>query len=589
MDNRESTLLRSNGFLYFLVLLFLLLSFRLFNLQVLSHSYYKKQASSQQFHKIRHPACRGDILSSNGKLLARSLEVHSLYAIPKDIENKDKFLKQISSLLSLSPSFRSKLAERIQMKRYKNFLWIARHLSAEEYGKIKRKIAKKKLTGVAFEKEYLRYYPNGHLLSHVLGFSNVDGKGLEGLEMKFNPMLQGKDGYQVVGVDALGRRLQENPKEEVSPQDGATMVLTIDSVIQHYMERELDEVMARWTPKAVCAVVIDVTNGKVLALSNRPNYNLNNPQEADIEARRNRVITDYYEPGSTIKVFTAMAAVKEGAVKWDDTFFCHHGRFRFGPRVITDTHGYGDLSVRTIVVKSSNIGMAQVGVKLGPEKVRQNIIDFDFGKKTGIELPGEEKGKVTSKKRWSFYSTTSVSMGYEIGVTALQLARGYSALVNGGYLYKPTLIEKISVQGKVLQSFKPQLVRRIYDNPKLQKEILSVLQGVVEEGTAKSAQIADYTLGGKTGTARRNAQGKRGYTSQYLASFVGVAPISNPRLLVVVMTDSPKGAMYGGTVSAPAAARILQSSLSYLGVPPDKKPEGMHSHVLPQDPGRRGR
>ncbi|RME84179.1 MAG: penicillin-binding protein 2, partial [Planctomycetota bacterium] len=434
-------------------------------------------------------------------------------------------------------------------------------------------IQKNKIAGFGFSREFKRFYPLFHLASHVVGFTDLDGEGLEGVERYFNEFLKGKDGYQYIAVDALGRPLNEKPLKAQMPEHGGNLVLTIDSVIQNYVEEELNRIMLHWQPKATFAVVVDVRNGKVLAMANRPDFDPNHPAQFPTEARRNRLLTDYYEPGSTIKVFTAFGALKAKVVTLEDTFFCHYGRFQFGPRRITDTHGYGDLSVRMIVVKSSNIGMAQIGVKLGDKKVRQNILDFGFGKKTGIELPGEVAGKVTSEKRWSFYSTTSVAMGYEIGVTALQLAMGYSAIANGGYLYRPTLVEKLIWNGKVVGKSRPCCVRRIYNDPQLQKQMLSILQGVVEEGTAKRARLSDYTMGGKTGTARRNAKGRRGYTGKYLASFVAVAPITRPRLVVVVMTDSPKGAMYGGTVSAPAAARIMQKSLHYLGVPPDKGKE----------------
>lgn len=568
MDSKEGILLRSNLILYGIVLVFLLLGVRLVKLQVVDHERYEKMAFQQQFRKVPIAPQRGDILSHDGKLLARSLEVYSLYAIPHRIKDKEKVITAVSDILGFSTEWRQTLIRRFNEKRYRNFAWIKRHLKPQVYEQIKSL----KLKGLGFRKESKRYYPQGEMLCHVLGLSNIDNCGIEGVEKWMDKSLKGVPGHKLVGVDALGRRLNEDPHLEVSPRNGHSVYLTIDSVIQHYVERELDHVVARWKPQSICAVVYSLTDGRVLAMATRPHYNLNQPTEAKPEARRNRAITDYYEPGSTLKPFTALAAVKDGIINFDTVFNCYHGRHRFGRRLIRDTHGYGDLTVKEIIIKSSNIGMAQIGMQLGPDKVRQNLFDFGFGRPTGLEIPGEEKGKITSKKRWSYYSTTSVSMGYEIGVTAIQMAAAYAPLVNGGTLFRSSVIEKVvDQQGQTLYKFQPKVVRQIYRDPALRQGILEALGGVVENGTAKQAQIPDYTIGGKTGTARRHAKGRRGYTTKYLASFVGVAPLSNPRLAVVVMVNSPKGAMYGGTVSAPAAGRIMHSSLAYLGVAPDKK------------------
>ena len=573
--NNFSLSVRANLFLYGLLFFFLLLSLRLFYLQVFCHDYYKALALRQQFRKVILPARRGDILSKDGKILARSTVVYSLYAAPIHFNHPRHIIwEKLIPLLPLSPQKVQKLRKRFFSPKYKYFLWIYRHLPASSYKKVKKLIQSQKIRGLYFQKEFRRYYPGGEFLCHVLGFTNIDGVGLEGIEKRFQKLLCGQDGYATYPVDALGRILKEEPRQMVLPRHGKSLVLTIDSRIQGVVEGELNRLVLRWSPKSACAVVMEVNTGRILALSNRPRYNPNHPARFPPEYRRNRVITDYYEPGSTMKVFTAFRAVLEGIVQWEDKFFCHYGRFQFGPRRITDTHGYGYLTVREILIRSSNIGMAQIGVKLGAEKVRQNILDFGFGQKTGIELPGESAGKITPKEKFGFYSVTSVSMGYEIGVTALQLAAAYAALVNGGKLYRPTLLEEIREGKRKIYRFKPFLVRQIYHSPKLQRQLLEVLEDVVEKGTAKSARLSDYRIGGKTGTARRSAKGKRGYTRHYLASFVAVAPISSPRIVVVVMTDSPKGAIYGGTVSAPFAARIAQGTLHCLGVPPDRNKEG---------------
>ncbi|RME04048.1 MAG: penicillin-binding protein 2 [Planctomycetota bacterium] len=565
--SREHRVLqRANIFLAMVAIFFLLLGFRLFYLQILQHRKYKALAYRQQFRKIPLFPHRGDILSSDQKLLARSIEINSLFAVPKDISDKKKLIYQLSKYLPFTNDQKERLLQRLQDYRYRNFAWIWRRLDDRTYQKIKAL----HLAGIGFEKEFRRYYPNGRLACHVLGATDIDGNGLEGIEKVFDRELKGKMGFRVVGIDALGRHLREDFHQTILPRDGKSVQLTIDSIIQSKVERELQHLAARWKPRGACAVVLSVKDSQVLALASWPSFDPNHIQDSEKEALRNRAIVDYYEPGSTLKPFVALSAVLEGVMQFEDAIFCHNGTFRFGPRTIRDTHPYEWLSLSEAIVKSSNIALSQVGVRLGDKKLREYIQSFGFGKKTGIELPGEEEGKLTSMEKWGFYTTTSVSMGYEIGVTCLQLANAYAAMVNGGYLHRPILVKRVYKNSKVVYEARPRLIRRVYQRPELTKKILLILESVVEEGTAKLAKISDYRLGGKTGTARRASRKRRGYSGKYLASFVAVAPISSPEIVVAVMVDSPTGAIYGGVVAAPSAAKIAHSTLAYLGVQPDK-------------------
>ncbi|MDP6381058.1 MAG: penicillin-binding protein 2, partial [Phycisphaerae bacterium] len=362
-------------------------------------------------------------------------------------------------------------------------------------------------------------------------------------------------------------------------RDGRTIVLTIDKAIQSFVEIELKRVIEKYEAKGVIGIVMDPRTGEVLAMANLPAYDPNNYGDYPAEARRNRAITDPYEPGSTFKAFVAAAALAKGVVKMEEQIHCGNGVWRYRSRTINDHHPYGRLSLQDIVVKSSNVGMAKLGVRLGDERLRQAVLDFGFGSKTGILLSGENAGVVQSAQKWSYWTTTSVPFGHEIMVTPLQLVTAFSVFANGGKLLKPRIVRGIlDTRGRLVADLagKPEVVSQVMPEPLANAFRDEVLVEVVERGTGRQCKISGYKVFGKTGTAQKlappgSAESGNGYSHElYVGSFIAGAPAEAPRLVVLVAVDEPNKSKgyYGGTVAAPAVRAILEQTLAYLGVRP---------------------
>ena len=545
--------------------IFAALLYQLVRIQIFDHKKYTSLAFSQQFQKQDIPTRRGVIFDRNGLKLAESVQVSSVFADPLVIKDKKKTAQVVSQVLGLNKTKVEKL-----LNKKKRFVWIKRRIPDEQEDVLKQR----NLKGIGFRHEYKRVYPYEKLCSHILGFTDIDQNGLEGIESSLNEVITGSKGSKVVEKDGRQRQFSTLQGETVSAKYGNSVFLTIDCEIQSIVEDELENACSKWKPDSAVAIAMDPFTGEVLAMANYPSFNPNFVQDSSPRERRNRVITDYFEPGSLIKPLIVSGALDSGLVNEDEQFFCHNGAYKVRCRVIRDVHSYNYLSVADIVIHSSNIGMAQLGMRMDKNRLYSYLKNFSFGEKTGIQLPGEAKGIVRPLNLWSLDSTISVSFGYETAVTPIQLVNAFCSIANGGTLLKPQIISKITdYSGKrVKKKYKtPERVRRVV-SPEIAREVMSpILENVVKEGTGKKAMLLTYSVAGKTGTAKKlqRVGNKMKYSNKYIGSFVGYAPVDEPKVCVLVSLNEPKnGAYYGGTVAAPAVGNIIKRTLDYLEVGP---------------------
>ncbi|MBS1258174.1 MAG: Peptidoglycan D,D-transpeptidase FtsI [Candidatus Scalindua arabica] len=557
--------IRANILCLCIFVIFTALLYQLVRIQIFDHKRYTSLAFSQQFKKQDIPTRRGLIFDRNGLKLAESVQVSSVFADPLVIRDKKKTAQAVSKVLGLN---KTKVAKLLNKK--KRFVWIKRRIPDEQVD-ILRQLD---LGGIGFRHEYKRVYPYEKLCSHILGFTDIDQNGLEGIESSFNQVITGSKGSKVVEKDGRQRQFSTLQGETVSAKYGNSVFLTIDCEIQSIVEDELENACSKWKPDSAVAIAMDPFTGEVLAMANYPSFNPNFVQDSSPRERRNRVITDCFEPGSLIKPLIVSGALDSGLVKEDDQFFCHNGAFKVRSRVIKDVHSYDYLSVSDIVVRSSNIGMAQLGMRMDKNRLHSYLKNFSFGEKTGIQLPGEAKGIVRPLNLWSLDSTISVSFGYETAVTPIQLTTAFCSIANGGTLLKPQIVSRITdYSGKrVKKRYKtPERVRRVV-SPEIAREVMSpILENVVREGTGKKAMLFTYSVAGKTGTAKKlqRVGNKMQYTNKYIGSFIGYAPVDEPKVCVLVSLNEPKnGAYYGGTVAAPAVGNIIERTLDYMEVGP---------------------
>ena len=558
--------------------LYAFLGIRLLERQLLQYGKFQKLAESQHFPTLTLKAERGEIVDRQGKPLALAYDADSLFVASRQIPRQEKVLVStlLAQQLSVSPSF---LLDRVQ--RNKSFVWVKRKLPPE----ISSRIRQMKLKGVDFLKETQRVYPGGSLGGHLLGYADIDNTGLEGLERYYDRILRGENGFRQVLRDAKRRALPSTELKYRKPIDGLTLVLTIDEMIQHIAEQELEKAYQKYNAKGAAIIVMDPATGEILALANRPTYDPNKPGHSTADSRRNRAITDIFEPGSVFKVITAACALQEGIVKESDKIFCENGLYHISNHLLHDVHPYGTLTFREVIEKSSNIGTVKVAQKIGAERIHQYIIAFGFGRKTGIDLPGEVSGMVTPPKKWSGTSIANIPIGQGVGVTAIQLACAMGVIANGGNWMQPHLLKEVLNSDRgVVKSYPLETPR-----PVLQEDIAERLQrilvGVVEEGTGKYAQLKGYQAGGKTGTSQKLDASGHYSNSEHIASFVGFAPSPNPRIVIAVMVDDPHPAYYGGVVAAPVFKEVAQQVLRYLEVPP--REEGKTEVVLAYDQKKR--
>jgi cell division protein FtsI (penicillin-binding protein 3) len=537
---------------------------RLVYLQVFHHAELVARASRQQSGTRTTSAKRGDIVDRRGRVLATSVDVDTIYAVPSEIDDAASAVKQLCGALGdCTPKEREGLTDRLSHQRA--FAYVKRQISPDQ----SRRVAALNLDGVGFLKESHRFYPNKDLAAHLLGYVGVDGNGLGGLESTYDSAVRGKSGTVLIHTDAHRHVFS---RTERPPTSGATLELTIDEYLQHVAERELHAGVAENRAAGGTAIVMNPHTGEILAMANEPTFNPNAYRDFDDADRRNRAVQDLYEPGSTFKVVTASAAIEEKVMPIDTLIDTNPGQIRLGTRVVGeyDNHNYGVLSFTDVIVKSSNVGAIKIGLKVGAERLSRFVSLYGFGHPVSPDFPGESSGLVTDAKKLNDTALMSVSMGYQIGVTPLQMVAAISSIANGGAYVQPRVLRAFYHDG-----------RRYVIQPKVERHTISadtastltsIMEGVVERGTATKGQIPGYTIAGKTGTAAKLINHVYSH-SEYNASFVGFVPSRDPVLAIIVVTDSPHAGPYtGGAVSAPVFKRIAEAALRYLGVAPTVNP-----------------
>ena len=530
---------------------FLALVGRGFYLQVINNDFLQEKGDSRYLRDIEISASRGKIIDRNGDMLAVSTPMKSVWAIPGDARTMNASQKQqLAALLELPVrELDGKLASE------KTFAFLKRQVPPE----IAERIAALKLPGVHQEKEYRRYYPTGEMTAHIVGFTGVDDKGLEGVELAFQQSLIGRPGSRTVIRDRRGN-IVEDVGATKPPQDGKEIRLALDSKVQYIAYTQLKAAVEKHNAKGGGAIVIDARNGEILALANWPTYNPNNRQHLSGAQLRNRALTDTFEPGSVMKPFTAALALERGKVRFDTIINCAPGRLTIGSATISDAHPHGALTVAQVIQKSSNVGTAKIALGFAPREMWELYDSLGFGQIPNLGFPGEVHGRLRPWKNWRPIEQATMSYGHGIAVSLMQLARAYTVFARDGELLPLSLL-KISDETPVhgQRVFSQQTTREL-------RAMLEMAAG--PEGTAPKARVPGYRVGGKTGTAYKIEGGV--YARKYIASFVGIAPISEPRLVVAVMIDEPSaGGHFGGDVAGPAFSQITGGVLRTLGVPPD--------------------
>lgn len=535
---------------------------RLIHLQGAQRTLMNDRVARQSLFSEVIPARPGEILDRNGHVLAMTVMCDSLYAVPCEIENLWEFAWKVSSCLNLNAD---ELYQRMQENRDKQFLWIKRRMDESQMAAFRALNLPRASWGL--RREYLRRYPQGGYASHVLGLRDIDNEGRGGLEQGLNDSIRGEDGRRVMTRDARGIVMEVAAEQSRAPQHGQSVVSTIDLMTQIRTEEHMDQLMDQWKPLGACAIVMEPHSGEILALVSRPAFRPDSLLNTDPAAWKNLAISAVFEPGSTFKPFIVGWALEHSKLSRDEMIDCSFGAYRMGPRILHDHHSYGALSVEDVLVKSSNIGMARIAERIGLESLYEATCSFGFGRRTGIELPGELPGIVQPFKRWNIYSLGSVPMGQELAVTPLQLITAHAAIANGGKLVRPRLVRSDSEGSANLVAPTVDVETPLLSSENCHWLVQHPMKGVVERGTGKSAKTPGISMFGKTGTAQKLDPDTGTYSDHaWVLSFLCGAPAENPEVLVLVMVDEPseKGVQYGGTVAAPTAAKILQSAMERM-------------------------
>jgi cell division protein FtsI/penicillin-binding protein 2 len=532
---------------------------RLVTLQLVQGPKYRARAQRQQERRIELSGRRGPILDRQGRELAVSVEVSSVYAIGEEIEDPEGAAALLAPLVRTP---REKIRERLSEA--KGFVWIARKVDPA----VADQIRLAKLAGIHLVAEPRRFYPKGNLAGAVLGYVGLDDRGLSGLEYTYEKVIQGKPGEMVALTDARRSTYGESETPGRPAQEGAALTVSLDSGMQFAAERELEATLTELDAKSGSVVLLDPWNGEILAMASAPGFDPNQYGRYPAESRRNRAIADAYEPGSTFKIVTGATALERGLVRLDEVIETGHGMIKIGKVTIREDkhHDYGSLTLAGVFEHSSNIGIIRVGLRLGPERLFEGASAFGIGHPTGVDLAGEAGGIFRPLSRWSALSNASISMGQEIALTALQLARVAAVVANGGLLVQPRLVTAIRrPDGRVEHPAAAPPVRVISEETA--RSLRTILAGVVERGTGSTAAIPGFTVAGKTGTAQKAGPG--GYQAgRYVPNFVGFVPADNPRVVAVVVVEEPKGKYYSRDVAAPLFARVVTQALDILRIAP---------------------
>ena len=570
MNPRARIILGVLAGIYFLIV------FRAFHIQVFGVKGIRERGARQYSVKIPLLPKRGVILDRTGNEFAVSLSTKSIFVQPSKLPSPDVAANLLARRLA-----RPAAELRKEFGSDKSFLWVKRQMPSSMAEEIVREVRETVVRGkspsgadgIGTVEEPKRFYPNRELASSVIGFTDVDSAGIEGIELSFDKYLRGESAYLVCERDARGRLIVPADAPIEGNTQGHSVTLTIDRNIQHVAQTELLEAVKKYRARGGMSLVMQPKTGEILAMASLPTFNPNSLSAAPPEARKNRVITDSIEPGSTFKVFTMASALELGAIDIRERVFCENGKYRYAGRTIHDTHKYGLLTVPEVIKFSSNIGMIKVSEKMDPERFHDMIRAFGFGTRTGVELSGESGGLFPPREKFSRIRRATVSFGQGIAVTPLQLASAMASVVNGGKIMKPYIVKEIAdPQGRMVYRGEPKELRRVI-SPKTSAQMREILGKVVQEdGTGTQARIKGFLVGGKTGTAQKVETGTGRYSSdKRIASFVGFLPLQDPELLILVVIDEPKGEVYGGVVAAPAFNQIAVKTAYYLGIMPTEQ------------------
>jgi cell division protein FtsI (penicillin-binding protein 3) len=553
---------RSRFLLGLVAVAFVALALRAFWLQALSNDFLQRQGAVRYERTLEIPANRGKIVDRTGAMLASSLPAKAVWADPDDVVAIPEHRQQLARLLGMDlRELERKLGEE------KNYVYLRRQVDAG----VAQKVAELKVPGIHLRDERKRHYPEGESVAHIVGFTNVEDAGQEGFELSQQKRLAGKPGSRRVIKDNLGRVI-EQVGSGTEPQDGEDLALSIDTRIQFLAFNALRDTIREHRAKAGAAIVVDVRTGEVLALANWPTYNPNSRQNLTGAQLRNRAITDTFEPGSTMKAFSVAMALEAGKVRPQSVIDTSPGKLTIGSATIGDAHRYGPLTVEQVLQKSSNVGTVKMALQLPPQRMWEGFTSLGFGQPPHIGFPGAVAGRVRPHKTWKPIEQATMSYGHGISVSLLQMARAYTVFARDGELIPLTMLRS-DAPAVGVPVYRPETAASL-------RRMLEMAAG--PQGTAPLAQIPGYRVGGKTGTAHKLENGV--YQNRYVASFVGLAPVSAPRVVVAVMVDEPSaGKYYGGQVAAPLFARITGESLRAMRVPPDAP---FNSVIVPAEPVR---
>lgn len=586
---------------------FALLALRLVDLQVVRHEELRVLAQENTVVKRRIPARRGNILDVHGNLLASSTMVKNICADPVLVGDKQADVaRAIAPILELPEAevyqrllpgtfVRGGKTNAIRYARLKKEVPVETWQKVQQAmtnlvfaGVDEKKLSRderafymflrKKAIATEREDDQVRNYPNAALAAHVIGFVGRNGDtnsadydqmiGVDGIERVFNEKLAGTPGWRVTEKDRRGNELPALRDQDVPARDGFNVVLTIDSVVQNLLEEALADGMKKHLPVNITGIVMRPRTGEILAMASLPDFDPNNVP-ANPELRRNRLISDVCEPGSTFKIVVVAGALNDRTVTLTKQYNCEHGQFSFAGRVLHDHHAYDMLPVQGIITKSSNIGAAKIGIDMGADRLYEHMCDFGFGMATGIQLPGESRGILHPVEKWSKVSIAQIPMGHGIAATRLQMAMAMSALANDGWLMRPMLVQRLEDSGgNVITQYEPQRVRQVVSEATAAQMVTALKTVVSAEGTAPKAAMTNYVVAGKTGTAQKPGPG--GYLpGKFISSFIGFFPANNPEICISIVLDEPKNGYYGGDVAAPIFRQVAEEVAPYLHLPPD--------------------
>ncbi len=557
----------------FFALLFSIFSWRLIYLQMVMHDYYTRLAAEKNVGRNVIPAERGAIYDAGNEILAQNVPVATIVADATLVNDRGALIPLLAERLHLAPN---EIAEKLASGR--PYIVLKREVPEADARALEGALKTAKLRGIRCERGTVRVYPNGSMLCHVVGFTDFHQHGIQGIEASMDQYLRGEDGYRYIEHDAQGREIVLYRGLEHAPRDGYQVHLTVDLHLQSIVENELDAAVREYHPEKATIILMRPQTGEILALANRPNFDLNLRSEAKPEQMKNRAIIDMMEPGSVFKIVTAAAALNERKVTLNTMIFCENGVWNIGGRPLHDHghKGYGDLSVQDILVHSSNIGAAKMACMLGEMKFYEYIRRFGFGERTGIELPGEIRGVIHPPRTWSKISITRIPMGQEVGVTPLQMITAMATIANGGNLVQPRIVKSITDEnGKVISMPRPTVVRQVVSK-QAAAQVALALRGVVSKrGTAAEAAVPGYVISGKTGTAQKAAPGGGYEKNKYIVSFSGFLPSENPAFVGLVVLDDAHTREpylnYGGTVAGPIFSRVAEQAAHYLDLEPHEE------------------